>query len=289
MFRKFTILTLLTAFIACQTVMADNVQFGQSEQSHYLFEEQEITPINLTNPSAQLNGEWNIIEADGREVRLPRESWAYLFIDYDNRVMYGNTGSNSLNTTFTLDGTNFKLQEHDFYLTRKNGGPFQEVEDRIVKGLRESRTIALYKKGDIELMELKKDKNHVSVRLVRHNLDFMNGSWLVESINGKDVSICQIKLVNDIDLQTVNIVSGSNIINGSIYIDHTEPFGIEYEDLKSTRYQWKYIDTETRLLISLEEALYCRKLNESEVELYTKELDERGYEIDKSLVVLRKP
>ena len=288
MFKRITILTLLTVLIACQTVMADNNLTGQSE--HYYFGEDQITPINLTNPSDQLNGEWNIIEADGQTVYLPRETWAYLFFDYDNHVMYGNTGSNSINAVFTVDGSNnFKLQEHDFYITNKTDNLYQDAENRILKGLRESRTIALYKKGDIEFMELKRDKNHVSLKLVRHNLDFMNGSWLVESINGKDVSMCQIKLVNDIDLQTVNIVSGSNIINGAIYIDHTEPFGIEYEDLKSTRYQWKYIDTETRLLISLEETLYCRKLNESEVELYTKELDERGYEIDKSLVVLRKP
>ena len=56
MFKRITILTLLTVLIACQSVMADNNLTGQSE--HYYFGEDQINPINLTNPrpSSMENG-----------------------------------------------------------------------------------------------------------------------------------------------------------------------------------------------------------------------------------------
>ena len=137
-------------------------------------------------------------------------------------------------------------------------------------------------------MELKNKRRDVIVKLRRQNLDFMNGPWLVKKINDVNVADRDIKLVNDVDMLTVNITSGCNIINGVITIDPMKEYAIEYEDLKSSHNQCPNIDTETRLLIALEETLYCRKHSASEVELYTREIDDMGNLVDKPLVVLER-
>ena len=137
-------------------------------------------------------------------------------------------------------------------------------------------------------MEMKNKHRDVVIKLRRQNLDFMNGPWLVKSLNGVNVANRDIKLVNDVDMLTVNITSGCNIINGVININPMKEFAIEYEDLKSSHNQCPNIDTETRLLIALEETQFCRRRNSYEVELYTQERDQMGKLANKTLVVLEK-
>ena len=291
MIKKLTILSLLIAIIACPDVaMArkkKDKDKNKNQNTQVIFEPVvEEVDYPISNPKAQINGEWNVVEINGDEVNLPRGSRAYLYFDVDAGQLYGNTGCNSLSAKYSLDGNKFHVDALE--RSDRDGGYYAHVERKMMDCLDDATSLALSQKGEVEYMEMKKGRN-VIMKLRRQNLDFMNGQWLVRRINGIPVkSECQINLVNDIDTKTVNIVSGSNIINGAIYIDPMVEFGIEYEDLKSTHNQWPHIDTETRLLISLEEAQYCRRLNDNEVELYTKELDQRGKQVDKTLVVLEK-
>ena len=290
MFKKLTVFTLLFAVIACPDMaMArkkKDKDKNKPQNTQVIFEPViEEVDYPISNPKVQIDGEWNVVEINGEEVSLPKGSRAYLYFDVDAGQLYGSTGSNNLNANYTLDGNKFRVDALN--LSKLDGGYYMHVERKMVNSLQDVTSISLSQKGEVEYMEMKKNRN-VVMKLRRQNLDFMNGQWLVRRVNGSDVRFCQINLVNDIDTKTVNIVSGSNIINGAIYIDPMLEFGIEYEDLKSTHNQWPHIDIETRLLISLEETQYCRRLNDYEVELYTKEIDQRGKPVDKTLVVLEK-
>lgn len=248
-------------------------------------EEEKDMPI--TDYMGQLNGEWNVIEIQKDPVNLPRGSRAYLYFDVLGGVLYGNTGVNSLNARYRIKDGN-KISIDDVLTTKMNGGYYQNVEKDFLRALNDASSIALSQAGDTEFMELKNKHRDVVMKLRRQNLDFMNGPWLVKTLNGVDIRDRDIKLVNDVDMRTVNITSGCNIINGVITIDPSKEFAIEYEDLKSSHFQCPNIDTETRLLIALEETLYCHKSSANEVELYTRERDERGNMVNKTLVVLQR-
>ena len=298
MIKKFTILTIIVAVVA-MSGMADNRNNKNNKRRSpkivYVEDEPKneyVEPLTF-NDIDQIYGEWDVVEIKGDKVELPRGSRAYLFFDTHMRNneainLYGNTGVNGLNASFKINGN--KLNVYNVVTTTAMGGyPQRDVERAMLEVLKKEKNITLEMEGESEYMLLKEKKN-VVMKLRKQDLDFMNGSWKVTKINDKDVEKCGIMLVNDIDMKKVNIFSGENIVNGVIYIDPSIDHGIEFEDLISTRNQWRYIDTETRLLIALEETQYCRKnkYNDREVVLCTKEVKPLGKEEEKVLVVLER-
>ncbi|MBP5688783.1 MAG: META domain-containing protein [Muribaculaceae bacterium] len=292
MIRKLTIFALLFALVAACPDSAygrKKKEKDKKEQKQTVFIEQTLEEVDLpiTNEMEQINGEWNVVEINESGVTTAAGSRVYLNFDVPGGMLYGNTGTNAINATYTLKKDN-KISFDNMLVTKKSGGYFQYIERDLLKALDEVTSVALVKVGDTEYMEMKNRHRNVVIKLRRQNLDFMNGPWLVKNINGEDVIDRDIKLVNDIDMLTVNITSGCNIINGVITIDPFKEFAIEYEDLKSSHNQCPNIDTETRLLIALEEAQFCHKRNDREVELLTTERDEMGKSVNKTLVVLEK-
>ncbi len=244
-------------------------------------------PVRINDISKQMSGEWNVVEVNGERVSLPRGMRAFLCFDFKSEMIYGNTGVNDLNASFEIKRDN-RIEVENLIMTKKTANVYaaQNVERELLGVLRESPAISLSHKQDIVYMELKGKGRHV-VRLRRQNLDFMNGEWIVKSVYGKYLDIpSKIRLVNDVNAKTVNIFSEGNVINGVIYIDPTVEYGIEYENLISTHNQWRYVDKETRLLIALEEVLYCRRVNDREVELYTKVIDKSGRRYRDNVVVV---
>ena len=288
MIKKSTIIALVFALLAMPDVALAKKK--KTKEEKILVVEQVVVEekdMPITDFMTQLNGEWNVQEIRQTDVSLPRGARAYLYFDVMAGAIYGNTGTNSLNALYTI-GKDNKINFSNVITTKMNGGYFQNVEKDLLKALADSYYIALTQVGETEYMELKNKRRDVIVKLRRQNLDFMNGPWLVKKINDVNVADRDIKLVNDVDMLTVNITSGCNIINGVITIDPMKEYAIEYEDLKSSHNQCPNIDTETRLLIALEETLYCRKHSASEVELYTREIDDMGNLVDKPLVVLER-
>jgi len=280
---------LLVAIVACPDVaMARKKKDKKQDQKVPVIVENKVEERDLpiTDYMVQLNGEWNVVEIKEDPVNLPKGSRAYLNFDVLGGMIYGNTGSNSLNAMFAMNGN--KISISNMLTTKKNGGYFQHVERDLLRALDDVNSLALTQVGETEYMEMKNKRRDVIVKLRRQNLDFMNGPWQVYMLNGVNVLDRDLKLVNDVDMFTVNITSGCNIINGVITIDPSREFAIEYEDLKSSHNQCPNIDTETRLLIALEETQYCRKRNQDEVELYTMERNEMGKMEQKTLVILKK-
>ena len=255
-------------------------------------ENESLRTIEITDPVKQMNGRWYVVELNNEELSLPRGKFAYLDFDVEVGMIYGFTGFNRMNVGYKYQSRDkFKIN-NDIAMTSHDGGYFKHTEEKLINNLRRVETITLTQEGDNQFMELK-NKNNVLVKLRRQNLDFLNGMWLVRSINGKDVRYCDIMMINDIAMNSVTIISDakdSNIINGVVYpkFNTANALGLEYEDLKSSHNQWQYIDTETRLLIALEETEFCRTTPYDEVELCTTETDEMGNDETKVLVVLQK-
>jgi heat shock protein HslJ len=293
MLKKITIFALLTAFLAVPNIADAKTdrkkKTRQDERMPVVVDApQEERSLAITNHMDQLNGEWNVVEIKNEEFSLSRSHRLYLYFDVRSGMLYGNTELNTVNANYTINGDKITISNT---LTTHNEGLYSEqsLERSFLNALGDVNTISLSQVGDVEYMELK-NKRNVLLKLRRQNLDFMNGPWDVKMINGVYVIDRQIRMVNDIEMLTVHINSGCNIVNGVISIDPTKEFGIEYENLISQNNQCPNIDTETRLLIALEETLFCRKSpdNENEVELFTREIDETGKMADKVLVVLHR-
>ena len=288
MIRKITLFALILALMSIPDIALAKKKKDKKDKNTTVFIEQKVEEVDLpiTNEMEQINGEWNVLSIKDSELNLPAGTRAYLNFDVVGHMLYGNTGTNTINASYALKDN--KITFSKVLVGNKDGGYFQYVERDLLKAMNEVATIALVKVGDIEFMEMKNKHRDVIIKLRRQNLDFMNGPWLVKTLNGTDITDRDIKLVNDIDMLTVNITSGCNIINGVITIDPFKEFAIEYEDLISSHYQCPNIDTETRLLIALEEAKFCHKRNDQEVELLTTERDEMGKTVNKTLVILEK-
>ena len=115
-------------------------------------------------------------------------------------------------------------------------------------------------------------KGVVVMVLKRHNLDAMNGAWLIKELNSEKVDELNMRVVIDAVMQTIHGDTGCNIINGIITLDPTKDMAIQFEDLHSTEHDCENIDFETDLLLALETTESCKRINQYEMAL----LDNKG-------------
>ena len=138
--------------------------------------------------------------------------------------------------------------------------------------LAEVRSFTLQAQYNAQYMNLMNAKGAVVMVLKRHNLDAMNGAWLVKEIDSENVSQLNMRMVIDAIMQTIHGDTGCNIINGVISLDPSKDMAIQFEDLVSTDYQCESIEYETALLLALERTESCKRINQNEMAL----LDNKG-------------
>ena len=230
--------------------------------------EQPMREITITDPAKQLYGEWDIVSMRKKKVySLER---AYLYLDFANgNKVYGNNGCNTINGTFQLSGNNLKF--NDFIST---GESCRNVtnEKTIMHTLADVRRYTVESQYTAQYMNLMNSKGTVIMVLKRHNLDAMNGAWLIKEINNENVSEKNMRVVIDAVMQTIHGDTGCNIINGIITLDPTKDMAIQFEDLHSTEHMCENIGNETSLLLALERTESCKRINQNEMAL----LDKKG-------------
>ena len=195
---------------------------------------------------------------------------AYLYLDFagGNKV-YGNNGCNTINGSFQLSGNNLKFE--DFI---SSGESCRNVtsEKTIMHTLADVRRYTLEMQYNSQYLNLMNSKGAVIMVLKRHNLDALNGAWLIKEIDSENVSEHNMRVVVDAVMQTIHGDTGCNIINGIITLDPTKDMAIQFEDLRSTEHDCEDIDTETALLLALERTESCKRINQNEMAL----LDNKG-------------
>lgn len=231
--------------------------------------EQPMREVVVTNPAAQLYGEWDIIMLRNKKKVYTKER-AYLYLDFagGNKV-YGCNGCNMLNGTFQLSDNNLRL--NDFIMTEESCHNVTN-EKTIMHALADTRRFTLEAQYNAQYLNLMNSKGNVILVLKRHNLDAMNGAWLVKEITGENVSELNMRLVIDAVMQTIHGDTGCNIINGIITLDPTKDMAIQFEDLHSDEHVCERIDYETGLLLALESTESCKRINQYEMAL----LDNKG-------------
>lgn len=224
-------------------------------------------PVVITQPAKQLYGEWTIIEVRKKEVFTQERP--YIYLDFNGDKIYGNNGCNSINGGFALQGSNISFNN---IISTRMSCHSTTPERTIMKALAEVQAYSVTSLYNVEYLNLKNAKGIVVMVLRRQNLDFLNGAWLVKEMGGTNVSERNVRVVIDVQMLTVNALTKCNIINGIVKIDPRKEFDVEFEDLKSSHNQCDDINTETQMLINMEETVSCKKINDSEMAL----LDHKG-------------
>lgn len=271
--KKLTIIALVAALVlAPADAMARKKK--KKYEKHEVNHEQTMTmdetpqPVVVTNPAKQLYGEWDLETL--RKKAVATRDRAYLYLDFQNYKVYGNNGCNSLNGRFQLKGNNISFQD---MITTDEACHNVTSEKTIMKTLSEVRTYNVTQLYGMEYLNLMNNKGQVLMTLKRQNLDMLGGAWLVKEVDTTSVIDRNIRLVIDPVMQTLHGQTGCNVINGIITIDTYKDFAIQFEDITSTENHCDDMSAETGMLLALERAEYCKRINDNEVAL----LDGQGH------------
>ena len=283
--RKYIVLSLLLAMLLAPASMDARKKKDKKLEKHGVTVENVIADIDqpmrevaVTDPAKQLYGEWDIVMLRNKKKVYTIER-AYLYLDFANgNKVYGNNGCNTINGTFQLSGNNLKF--NDFISTSESCHNVTN-EKTIMHALADTRRFTLETQYNAQYMNLMNTKGNVVLVLKRHNLDAMNGAWLIKEIDGENVSDLNMRVVVDAEMQTIHGNTGCNIINGIITLDPTKDMAIQFEDLHSgDNDECEEIDSETDLLLALESTESCKRINQHEMAL----LDNKG----KIVIVLQR-
>ena len=272
---KYVVIALLLAFMLAPATMDARKKKDKKLEKrgvnveHVIADvDQPMREVEITNPAQQLYGEWDIVMMRKKEVYTLERAYLYLDFAGGNKV-YGNNGCNTINGKFTLSGNDLTFS--DFVSTSESCRNVTS-EKTIMHTLAEVRHFTLEAQYNAQYLNLMNSKGTVMMVLKRHNLDAMNGAWLVKEIESENVSQHNMRIVIDAEMQTIHGDTGCNIINGVITLDPTKDMAIQFEDLQSGEHDCEAIDYETALLLSLERTESCKRINQNEMAL----LDNKG-------------
>ena len=273
--RKYIVFSLLLAMLLAPATMdARKKKDKKLEKRGVTVEnvvadvEQPMREVAITDPAKQLYGEWDIVTLRKKKVYTLERAYLYLDFAGGNKV-YGNNGCNTINGKFQLSGNNLKFE--DFI---SSGESCRNVtnEKTIMHALADVRRFTLETQYNAQYMNLMNSKGVVIMVLKRHNLDALNGAWLIKELNSEKVDELNMRVVIDAVMQTIHGDTGCNIINGIITLDPTKDMAIQFEDMHSTENECEQIDYETALLLALETTESCKRINQQEMAL----LDNKG-------------
>lgn len=270
--RKYIVFSLLMAMLMAPTTMdARKKKDRKLEKRGVQVEnviaevEQPMREVAVTNPAKQLYGEWDIVMLRNKKKVYTMER-AYLYLDFagGNKV-YGNNGCNTINSTFQLSGNNLKF--NDFISTEESCHNVTN-EKTIMHALADTRRYTLQTQYNAQYLNLMNSKGNVVLVLKRHNLDDLNGAWLIKEVDNENVSDLNMRVVIDAVMQTIHGDTGCNIINGIITLDPAKDMAVQFEDLHSgDNDECEEIDSETNLLLALESTESCKRINQHEMAL----------------------
>lgn len=231
--------------------------------------DQPLREVAITDPAKQLYGEWDFVMLRNKKKVYTLER-AYIYLDFagGNKV-YGSNGCNTINGTFQLSGNNLKFNE---FISTSESCHNVTSEKTIMHALADTRRYTLETQYTAQYLNLMNSKGNVVLVLKRHNLDILNGAWLIKEIDSENVSGNNMRVVIDAVMQTIHGDTGCNIINGIITLDPTKDMAIQFEGLHSSEHYCEDIDLETTLLLALERTESCKRINQHEMAL----LDNKG-------------
>lgn len=222
-----------------------------------------ITIQSTSSTAKSLDGEWTMLTIRNKDVNT--RDRAFIHFNINDSIFYGNNGCNVINGNVSIVGSN-KIKFDNIITTMMechNG----TSERTVMKALNDISSYKITEENGIRYLTLMNSRGQNIIYLKNHDINFINGAWIVTSINNESVTYNNMRLVIDVQEMKIHANSGCNIINGTLHIDPYKDWGVEFQELISTRKMCPDIHLETALLVALEETMYCKKLGSGEIAL----------------------
>ena len=199
-----------------------------------------------------INGEWTIYSVRGNVVT--GEERPYITFDLPAKRFYGNNGCNYINGDLVL-GDNGTMRLDNIISTMKMCGDAQ-FEYLINLATSDVRSYSARVEGPITFLDLLDGKSSKPILVLRrHNMDFLNGAWKVDTLNGTPLVTSDgdpaSLTINVTDLQ-LHGTTGCNRLNGRIFIDPDKKHSLQFVYMATTRMMCPPDSRETEFLLALE-------------------------------------
>ncbi len=218
-------------------------------------------------------GEWTIHKVDGKNVT--GDERPYFTFDPANSRFYGSNGCNTINGDYCASSHSMTFSN---VISTLRSCPDAQFESAINRAVDATRGYSVAKKGHEYYMTLTGHSGSAVMVLRKHNMDFINGTWKVEKLNGSDVKLDdgeEMKMVIDIPELKIHGTTGCNVFNGSLLIDPDKTYALQFKDMISTRRACHDSAQETAFLLAMEEVESAKSTGGSTVSL----LNTKGVEI----------
>ncbi|MDE7426403.1 MAG: META domain-containing protein [Muribaculaceae bacterium] len=229
----------------------------------------------------QINGEWVILSA-GRYTVPMADEMPYLTLEVPTNRFYASNGCNIINGSFSLDSLSSTIK-FDNVLSTMRMCPEVEYQDAVTSVfISEKPVLVHYSRLGHESYLTFYNSAHETIMLAqRHNMDFLNGQWEIITVGGRNLSGELPNVFFDIPELKIHGNSGCNFFNGQIFINPEQSNALDISGLASTRRACPDMETESAVLLALEQTASAISDGSNKVIL----LDSNGNE----LLVLRRP
>lgn len=199
--------------------------------------------------SRNLDGQWLIIQVGATAVDRD-EDMPYIIFDRSGRF-YGNNGCNTINGSWRLsDKDTFTFGD---VISTMRYCPDVDFQHAINVVLSDTTVQARFSDiGTESFIDILSYGGKTAMRLRRANIDFLNGHWAVEAINGSTVSELA-DIFFDVAERKLHGNTGCNYFNGDIYLDHRRPNAVDFSNMAVTRMACPNTTQETAMLVALEQ------------------------------------
>lgn len=213
-----------------------------------------------------VKGDWSIKKVYG--VDAVGERAPFLKFVPDRKMVYGNNGCNTLNARYLYNPADSTLRFENVASTLMACSKTGITDALVNRALNETRYYT-WKVVDTDYyLDLYNETHQCVMTMVHQNFDFLNGTWLITSINDMKVDVPDMKLVIDVDEGKLHGNTGCNIINGVLDINMEEANSISFSAIGMTRMACPDMNYETALVVALEEVTTAKPVSAGEVLLF---------------------
>ena len=227
------------------------------------------TVKNSTLTMDELQGEWVLYSMFSQTINDDERPY---FI-FDGNNLYANDGCNTINANVEIDNNNpFIIFSNALKTQRYCTSEEAPYEYNIAEALNNAKSHAITIEGNEHYLHFKTANGANMMTIKKINLNFLNGIWKINKING-DSGKCKnkdLKMALDIDERNIHAKLVCNTVNGKLLIDNNKQNSITFLDLASTRMMCKEPELEQEILIALESVDHYKKDGNKKIILYDK-------------------
>lgn len=229
----------------------------------------------MTGMDRSLSGHWYIKQVGAIKLQgIEDDEWPFVEFVPSEARFYGHDGCNVINGSYRVEGTNgLELSQ---VATSMRLCQSDTLAYPIARALDATRAFNLSNGPDgTSILTLVDGSQKAVMTLRKSDIDYLNGAWQVVAVNGKGINVASARLVFDVDANTVSGNVGCNRMRGDIARNPQVSAALQLTNLSTTRMTCPDIQTESSLLIALEEVTAARQTDSGKVEL----LDAAGHPV----------